>query len=153
MLVNQGKVVRTGSVDEVLGRLWRTLVIRCERPQELAGILAGRGFKARATGVDRVAVAFKDEEERMHIEAGGILADPRIDLLVTVGKLGRLLGIRRLERGMEVVHFGSTEEAAEGISTLLKPGDVVLVKASRGMKFERIIEGLRGCFTTSSTRS
>ncbi|RKY05069.1 UDP-N-acetylmuramoyl-tripeptide--D-alanyl-D-alanine ligase [Candidatus Poribacteria bacterium] len=94
-----------------------------------------------------------DEEERMHIEAGGILADPRIDLLVTVGKLGRLLGIRRLERGMEVVHFGSTEEAAEGISGLLKPGDVVLVKASRGMRFERIIEGLRGCFTTSSTRS
>src|SRR6202049_1308737 len=38
--------------------------------------------------------------------------------------------------------FPSSEEAAEFLSDLLKPGDLLLVKGSRGVKMERIVEAL-----------
>jgi UDP-N-acetylmuramoyl-tripeptide--D-alanyl-D-alanine ligase len=38
--------------------------------------------------------------------------------------------------------FGSSEEAAGFLSALLEPGDLLLVKGSRGVKMERIVEAL-----------
>jgi UDP-N-acetylmuramoyl-tripeptide--D-alanyl-D-alanine ligase len=38
--------------------------------------------------------------------------------------------------------FPSSEQAAEFLSDLLKPGDLLLVKGSRGVKMERIVEAL-----------
>ena len=46
-----------------------------------------------------------------------------------------------------LTHFASTEEAARATGTLVGAGDVVLVKASRGMALERVVGALKERFT------
>ena len=47
------------------------------------------------------------------------------------------------EAGMgEVYHFDSQEQAMPTILSQLQPGTTILVKASRMMRFERIVEAL-----------
>jgi UDP-N-acetylmuramyl pentapeptide synthase len=41
-----------------------------------------------------------------------------------------------------VVHTPTSDEAADVLSQLVAPGDVVLVKGSRGVRTERIVERL-----------
>src|SRR5215469_11266921 len=40
--------------------------------------------------------------------------------------------------------FGTPENAAEYLGGFVKPGDLLLVKGSRGVKMERIVEALPG---------
>ena len=42
--------------------------------------------------------------------------------------------------------FGTPENAAEFLAGFLKPGDLLLVKGSRSVKMERIVEALLGRF-------
>jgi UDP-N-acetylmuramoyl-tripeptide--D-alanyl-D-alanine ligase len=45
---------------------------------------------------------------------------------------------------MEVGHFGDAAEAARWLAGAIRPGDLVLVKGSRGMRMERIVQALTG---------
>jgi UDP-N-acetylmuramyl pentapeptide synthase len=44
----------------------------------------------------------------------------------------------------EVVQVPDAGEAGKAVAAVLRPGDVVLVKASRSVALERVIESLRG---------
>ncbi|MCY4639736.1 MAG: UDP-N-acetylmuramoyl-tripeptide--D-alanyl-D-alanine ligase [Chloroflexi bacterium] len=69
------------------------------------------------------------------------------DRLVTVGELGRAIADAALEAGAApeaVRHAGSTEEAVEVLARELRPGDVLLVKGSRALALERVVEALAG---------
>jgi len=41
-----------------------------------------------------------------------------------------------------VHHFGSSADAAAWLAAEVRPGDLVLVKGSRGMKMERVVAAL-----------
>lgn len=67
------------------------------------------------------------------------------DLVVAVGPLGRTIGEEAREAGLpaEAVLFAaSNAEAAKLVDGLARPGDVVLIKGSRGMKMEEIVVAL-----------
>ncbi len=68
---------------------------------------------------------------------------PKTDILVTVGDIAYHIarGAKNAEIG-ETVSFGEVSEAIEFLENTVKEGDAVLVKASRGMHFERITEAL-----------
>ena len=71
----------------------------------------------------------------------GEAAFKNADMLITVGENGRFIAEGAIAAGMQfVVSFDTTESAAEGIQNYTKPGDCILIKASRGMKFEKIYE-------------
>lgn len=68
------------------------------------------------------------------------------DRLVVVGTLGRLIGEEALRAGMppgRVFFAADNAQVVEYLKRLLKPGDHVLVKGSRGLKMEEIIYGLK----------
>jgi len=63
------------------------------------------------------------------------------DILVAVGKDSRFIALEAKGRGMasDCVHYFETkEEAAVLLDNIIKKGDVILVKGSRGMKMEEL---------------
>ncbi|GAW92148.1 UDP-N-acetylmuramoyl-tripeptide--D-alanyl-D-alanine ligase [Calderihabitans maritimus] len=84
--------------------------------------------------------------EQGHREVGETVADLGIDYLFTVGDLAEKIARGALERGMpeeKIRVCRDNQEAWQGLQQLLRPGDVVLIKGSRGMKMEEIADRLR----------
>jgi UDP-N-acetylmuramoyl-tripeptide--D-alanyl-D-alanine ligase len=68
-----------------------------------------------------------------------------VDLLVTVGPLGQLIGLEAREAGMPaaaVQHVETNAQAVTLLQTLIQPDDIILVKGSRGMKMDQIVTDL-----------
>jgi UDP-N-acetylmuramoyl-tripeptide--D-alanyl-D-alanine ligase len=82
----------------------------------------------------------------LHEQCGRAIAASRLDSLVTVGgEPAQALGRAAVTAGMPavaVVHAPTSAEAADVIAQIVKPGDVVLVKGSRGIRTERVVERL-----------
>jgi len=82
---------------------------------------------------------------------GEQVADAGIDLFVAVGPRSAraAAAARAAAEGaaagtLEVRHFPDSEEAARFLSAEARPGDLVLVKGSRGIKMERVVQALLG---------
>jgi len=83
--------------------------------------------------------------ELAHFRIGEELAGKPVDVLVTVGERASRIADGARAEGMEpdrVRPCATPEEASEVLDDLLEPGDVVLVKASRVMGLERVVEGI-----------
>lgn len=68
------------------------------------------------------------------------------DRLIVVGSLGRLIGEEAWRSGMapdKVFFAADNEQVVEYLKRILKPGDHVLVKGSRGLKMEQIVDALK----------
>lgn len=84
-------------------------------------------------------------EQEGHYEVGRCAATSA-DYLVAVGQLGRLIGEEALRAGMqpECVYFaGNNSAVIDYLKPRLKAGDYVLVKGSRGLYMEEIVQGLK----------
>jgi UDP-N-acetylmuramoyl-tripeptide--D-alanyl-D-alanine ligase len=72
-----------------------------------------------------------DEADRYHREVGQTVAELGIEQVIAVGPRARLYGGD---------WFATVAEAREALPELVRPGDVVLVKASRSMGLEELVE-------------
>jgi UDP-N-acetylmuramoyl-tripeptide--D-alanyl-D-alanine ligase len=78
-----------------------------------------------------------------HRAIGATAARLGVDLMITLGPLAKHAAKGAIDAGMpidRVQEAGSTAEATELLRNLSRPGDVVLLKGSRGMKMEKILE-------------
>jgi UDP-N-acetylmuramoyl-tripeptide--D-alanyl-D-alanine ligase len=84
------------------------------------------------------------EEEMFHYEIGKEIKEGKIDLLFTYGNLSKHAAKGASENiGEEnVFSFDDKQELAEKLEGILKGDEILLFKASRGMKLEEIIEKL-----------
>lgn len=85
----------------------------------------------------------------MHREAGREIAAAGIDLLWGVRGLGIELVEGAREAGMKMEHarfFETSEEAAVALSQEVRAGDLVLVKGSRGVRTDKVVQLLRDRF-------
>ncbi len=81
-----------------------------------------------------------------HRGVGIFAAAKAVSCLVAVGQNARYIAQGARESGMpeaQIHSFDSNEEAIRYLRTWLQSGDVVLVKGSRGMKMEQIVEELK----------
>jgi UDP-N-acetylmuramoyl-tripeptide--D-alanyl-D-alanine ligase len=107
---------------------------------------------ARAAAERRIAVLGEmlelgDRAVELHEEVGRAAAAARVDVLFAVGGAPAVaLADAAVAAGMptaSVQRFATSEEAAAIAVALVRSGDVVLVKGSRGVRTDRVVERLR----------
>lgn len=84
--------------------------------------------------------------KELHRTVGEAVFENSIDILLCVGELSEHYIKGAVKKGFEKSNakvFGSKSELAEYLKTIMIKGDAVLFKASRGMKFEEIIEMIK----------
>jgi UDP-N-acetylmuramoyl-tripeptide--D-alanyl-D-alanine ligase len=112
-------------------------------------------LRAAGAGTRRVAVLGEmlelgDRAAELHAEVGRAAAAAALDLLIAVGgdAAGALVDAA-VAAGMpraHVRHVTTSEAAAEVAAAAVRPGDVILVKGSRGVRTERVVERLKAEF-------
>jgi UDP-N-acetylmuramoyl-tripeptide--D-alanyl-D-alanine ligase len=84
------------------------------------------------------------QSEAAHAEIGRRAAELKIGQLFTVGKNSAVTARAARDAGLtRVIEFPDVESAVRAVKNFLKTGDVVLLKASRSSRLERIAETLR----------
>lgn len=84
------------------------------------------------------------ESERLHCAIGEEAAASGLDALWAVGRFSCSLAGAARNKGMNVAEcFEDMEAACARVRNFLRPGDALLVKGSRGMKLERVVDALR----------
>ena len=91
-----------------------------------------------------------EQEKEMHARVGKYAADKGVECIICAGKLARCIyegareaaGERKDGPAAEIFYFEDRESLLEGINQILKPGDTILIKASHGMGFEKVVEQL-----------
>ena len=81
--------------------------------------------------------------EALHKKIGEEVSKNNIDILITVGELGKLINDTADNSSLKKYHFDNNEEAIKKIKSIMKNKDIVLVKASNAMKFIEIVEAIK----------
>ncbi|TAK32361.1 MAG: UDP-N-acetylmuramoyl-tripeptide--D-alanyl-D-alanine ligase [Chloroflexota bacterium] len=77
-------------------------------------------------------------------QAVGMQAGKLVDCLIVVGCRARYIGDQARAAGLrEVYYVDANQEAVKHLWRILGPGDHVLVKGSRGMRMEEIVEAIK----------
>jgi UDP-N-acetylmuramoyl-tripeptide--D-alanyl-D-alanine ligase len=90
-----------------------------------------------------------DAADALHFECGVFAADQGLDLVIGVQGAAREIVRAAAESGIpgSQVHFFDDSYAAAGfVQGLPRKGDLMLIKGSRGVHTERIVQSLRSHF-------
>jgi len=82
-------------------------------------------------------------EEPYHREVGEVAARSGLHSLYTLGDRGRWIHEAAQSAGLNAVHLADAAAVAAALKAELQPGDLLLLKASRAMKLERLYELLK----------
>ena len=82
------------------------------------------------------------DSSKAHTEIGELLGNIDVELVLFFGP-----SAKHFEAGLKNAYFSKTyfisdtyeEELAKKVGTMLNPSDVIVMKASRGMKLERVL--------------
>lgn len=77
-----------------------------------------------------------------HRQVGEHCAALGIDLVLTSGRLSSAVHEGLDARGARGYHFDDNQQLIAALPQLIRPGDTVLVKGSRGMKMEMVVQAL-----------
>jgi UDP-N-acetylmuramoyl-tripeptide--D-alanyl-D-alanine ligase len=148
-----GVVEGLGSLGPIAGRMHvrhlggRVLVLDDAYNANPASVRAAIGTLQEVAEGRRVAVLGEMRElgesaEREHELLGNAIADARVELLVSCGGLADVTGRAAARRGVAVLFADGAEEAARLAVERIQTGDCVLVKASRSIGAERVVQAL-----------
>ncbi len=86
-----------------------------------------------------------EDEEKLHYEVGEHAVKNGIDCIVCAGGLAKEYynGAKAAGKTKDLYYFETRDEAIEKLKDIVKENDAILVKASHGMKFEKIVEVLK----------
>jgi UDP-N-acetylmuramoyl-tripeptide--D-alanyl-D-alanine ligase len=83
------------------------------------------------------------DSEKLHREIGETMSKTNIDYLVTFGEKARYISDEALKNNFskdKAFHFSEKDGIVEFIKKNVKENDVILIKGSRGMEMEKIVE-------------
>ena len=119
-------------------------------------LLAQRGAGRKKIAVLGDMLELGSNAVPLHEEVGTFVAQRGIDQLVACGTLGRSLAEGAGRAGLDrrnIILAPDAAVAVTAVKAIVKPGDVVLVKASRGMKLEQVAQALQGTKRTARKAS
>jgi UDP-N-acetylmuramoyl-tripeptide--D-alanyl-D-alanine ligase len=137
-------------VDDSYNSNPRSLVAMAE------AVAAGGDGVRRRVVVAGEMLELGPDSAAIHREVGREIAGLGLDVFWGVRGDARELIEGAREGGMSeaaTIYYDSSEEAAEALAGFVRPGDLVLVKGSRGVHTERIIERLKERWPITSGRS
>lgn len=81
---------------------------------------------------------------KYHYEVGEYAASKVFDRLFLIGDNAKMIGRAMTDGGSKIpqAHFDDKAALTEALKALLKPGDLLYIKASNGMKLHAVTEGL-----------
>jgi UDP-N-acetylmuramoyl-tripeptide--D-alanyl-D-alanine ligase len=145
-VARRGEVIRAGGIT-ILDDSYNS------NPKALSGalgMLAGETRFARRVVVAGEMLELGDASAALHRTAGEEIAGADVSELVAVGGANaRALADGARQAGMPASHVHYVENstaAADLAATLVKSGDVVLVKGSRGIRTEVVVDRLKAEF-------
>lgn len=102
-----------------------------------------QGFNKKIVVLGDMLELGKDEK-LFHQQVGETIKEDKISYVYTYGKLGAEIatGAKVNMPSERVFHFDNKEELIASLKQKLTLGDIVLVKASRGMKLEQVVEAI-----------
>jgi UDP-N-acetylmuramoyl-tripeptide--D-alanyl-D-alanine ligase len=82
-----------------------------------------------------------DAAVEAHCRVGRQAAEQGVDILIAVGALAKHIAVAASEQGVKTtLAFTGHSEAIEALRKLVKSGDYILLKGSRGMKMETMLD-------------
>ena len=81
------------------------------------------------------------DEAALHFETGRYALEMGIDAVYTFGTLSRY--ISEAAHKIDARHYDEINDLISDVSRDIRENDIILIKASRGMHFERISEALK----------
>ncbi len=131
----RGQVVQLGNI---------TVLFDCYNSSPKA-LMAAVDTLAAMPATRRIVVAGEmlelgETAEQLHRECGRYMAEKNSDFLLGVRSLAKPMVEAAREAGMQSEFVGTPEEAGEWLAKETREGDVVLLKASRGVKLEKALE-------------
>lgn len=106
-------------------------------------LLAGADTRKVAVMGDMFELGEKEKE--FHREVGEYAAEKGIDVIICIGTLSQetAAGAKKAQ-GKAVFSFADQEDLLSHADEILKPKDTILLKASHGMHFEKLLKALQG---------
>jgi len=131
----RGQVVQLGNI---------TVLYDCYNSSPKA-LMAAVDTLAAMSARRRIVVAGEMLElggtaEQLHRECGRYIAESKVDFLLGVRGLAKLMVEAAHDAGMKAEFVSTPEAAGEWLAREAREGDVVLLKASRGVKLEKALE-------------
>jgi len=131
----RGQVVQLGNITVLYDcynsspkALMAALDTLAAMPARRRIVVAGEMLELGATG------------EELHRECGRYMAGNKVDFLLGVRGLAKPMVEAAGEAGIKAEFVATPEEAGEWLAREAREGDVVLLKASRGVKLEKALE-------------
>lgn len=117
---------------------------------KLSLAVLARTWAARRVAVIGEMLELGDLSLSLHQDCGRVAAASRLSRLITIGgPSARALGDTAIDAGLAasaVSHFETSAAAAAAVAGQVASGDVVLVKGSRGIRTEVVVEQLMSVF-------
>lgn len=138
-----------GGRSNVLQMVGRTVIDDCYNANPVS-MKAAIDLLSRGEG-RRVAILgdmfeLGADSDAMHSEVGEYAVKKAVDLILCAGENSRYMyeaARKAKSEEQEIYYFPTREELLEKLPGLIKEGDTILVKASHGMGFDKVIEALK----------
>jgi len=101
--------------------------------------------KTRGIAVLGDMLEMGDMAKELHYSVGRFIKDKKIDYLITVGRDSKNIMQAVADSGNQKIklqHFDNNNDALKYVLNIIRQGDFILIKGSRGMKMEQIADGI-----------
>lgn len=135
------ELIKTDSGISIINDAYNASPTSMKAAIQLTESLDGYGKKMLVLG-DMLELG--DLEETFHKECGAVISPEKIDRVFTYGKLGAFIAegaLKHFEKD-RVSHFTEKKALLQAVKENASKGDLILFKASRGMKLEEIVKDL-----------